>query len=78
MHLLKNPITTAQTGHEYCLVVYLDIEVAFDSVWHKGLLFKLHDIEVGEQMLSWLYITTIFKIGLFKYRLEFLNHCANQ
>jgi hypothetical protein len=55
LHLLKNAITTARTGHEYCLVVYLDIEGAFDSVWHEGLFFKLHCIGVGEQMLSLLY-----------------------
>ena len=55
LHLIKNAITTARLAHEYCLVVYLDIEGAFDSVWHGGLLFKLHGIGVGDQMLAWLY-----------------------
>jgi ribonuclease HI len=55
LHLLKNAIISARTSHEYCLVVYLDIEGAFDSVWPDGLLFKLHRIGVGDQMLAWLY-----------------------
>ncbi len=55
LHLMKNAITLAQLSHEYCLIVYLDIEGAFDSVWHDGLLFKLHSIGVGDQMLAWLY-----------------------
>jgi hypothetical protein len=52
---MKNAITLAQLAHEYCLIVYLDIEGAFDSVWHDGLLFKLHSVGVGDQMLAWLY-----------------------
>jgi len=55
LHLMKNAITLAQHAHEYCLIVYLDIEGAFDSVWHDGLIFKLHRIGVGDQMLAWLY-----------------------
>ena len=52
---MRNAITAARLAHEYCLVVYLDIEGAFDSVWHDGLLFKLHRIGVGDQMLAWLH-----------------------
>jgi retron-type reverse transcriptase len=55
LHLIKNAFTAVHLAHEYCLVVYLDIEGAFDSVWHDGLLFKLHGIGVGDQMLAWLY-----------------------
>ena len=36
LHLMKNAITLAQHAHEYCLIVYLDIEGALDSVWHDG------------------------------------------
>jgi len=55
LHLMRNAITAVRLAHEYCLVVYLDIEGAFDSVWHDGLLFKLRGIGVGDQMLAWLY-----------------------
>jgi hypothetical protein len=55
LHLIKNAVAAARVSREFGLIVYLDIKGAFDSVWHKGLLFKLHGIGVGDQMLAWLY-----------------------
>ena len=34
-------------------VVYLDISKAFDRVWHKGLLRKLHNFGIGGNLLKW-------------------------
>ena len=34
-------------------IVYLDISKAFDRVWHKGLLLKLHKFGIGGNFLKW-------------------------
>ena len=34
-------------------VVFCDISKAFDRVWHKGLLHKLHGIGCSGEFLSW-------------------------
>lgn len=35
-------ITLAYNNKEYCGALFLDVSKAFDSVWHHGLLWKLH------------------------------------
>jgi hypothetical protein len=35
-------------------VVFLDIKKAFDRVWHKGLICKLHQAGISGNLLSWL------------------------
>ena len=35
-------------------VVFLDISRAFDRVWHKGLLYKLHKCGVRDKVLGWI------------------------
>ena len=37
-----------------------DMEKAFDRVWHKGLFFKLHKLELPNYLLYWIheFITT--------------------
>jgi hypothetical protein len=34
--------------------VFCDVSKAFDTVWHKGLLFKLKLTGVSEQLISWI------------------------
>jgi hypothetical protein len=35
-------------------IVFLDISKAFDRVWHKGLIWKLHRIGIRGKLLSWI------------------------
>ena len=35
-------------------IVFCDISKAFDRVWHKGLLFKLKEHGIGDNLLTWL------------------------
>ena len=34
-------------------VVFLDISKAFDRVWHRGLLHKLHSVGISDHILKW-------------------------
>ena len=40
--------------------IFIDIEKAFDNVWHKGLLYKLYKYEVPKYLGKWIenYITS--------------------
>ncbi|KAK2574776.1 hypothetical protein KPH14_013044, partial [Odynerus spinipes] len=38
MHRLVNEILTAIEEKQYCTALFMDIEKAFDKVWHEGLL----------------------------------------
>ncbi|PNF25684.1 hypothetical protein B7P43_G16139 [Cryptotermes secundus] len=40
-HRIINKIKTSLEGREYCTSVFLDVQQAFDKVWHAGLLYKL-------------------------------------
>lgn len=40
-HRIVNYITESLENKKYCSAVFLDIQQAFDRVWHTGLLFKL-------------------------------------
>ena len=39
---------------EYTAMVFCDIAKAFDRVWHKGLLAKLHSYCVRGDLLQWI------------------------
>jgi hypothetical protein len=47
--VLIHIIGQATTGGKYSLVVYLDIQGAFDCVWHHGLLYKMMKLELEPQ-----------------------------
>jgi len=55
LSILSNTIRTAISEKKYCLVVYLDIEGAFDSLWPEGLLFKMKNLGFDQQILKWLH-----------------------
>ena len=40
---LESDIREAFIRDEYVIAVFLDIEKALDSVWHHGLLQKIHE-----------------------------------
>ena len=41
MYRVTNKIYSALEQRKYCTAVFLDIEKAFDKVWHEGLIFKI-------------------------------------
>ena len=57
--IVNNTIRQAIDSNKYCIVVHLDIQGAYDYVWHEGLLFKMIDLGVDRQMMEWTlsYIT---------------------
>jgi hypothetical protein len=40
-------------GRDSTLAVFLDIQKAFDSVWHDGIRYRLHEIDVPTRILRW-------------------------
>jgi hypothetical protein len=40
-HRIVNKIKESIEGKKVCTSVFLDVQQAFDKVWHKGLLYKL-------------------------------------
>ena len=51
---LENQIRIAQSSGEVCLVVYVDLQSAFDKVWIDGLLYKLARCGVRGALARWL------------------------
>ena len=41
MHRVAKKIRNAMENREYCSAAFLDVQQAFDKVWHRGLLFKI-------------------------------------
>jgi hypothetical protein len=44
VHSVTNAITEALESHKYCTAAFLDINQAFDKVWHEGLIYKLRPL----------------------------------
>lgn len=36
------------------VIVYFDIETAYESMWREGLLIKLHNMGIGGRMNNWI------------------------
>ena len=51
---LKHIVTNSFSQKKYCLVTYLDLQSAYDCVWHNGLLFKLEALKVNCHFINWL------------------------
>src|SRR5277367_3972928 len=49
-HLFEN----LRTGHQKPLLVSFDVEKAFDTVWHQGLIYKLHSYDLPPHFLRWI------------------------
>lgn len=54
-HLLKFSQSIIQNinRNKLTLAVFLDVEKAFDRVWHKGLITKLHSLKLHPSLLLW-------------------------
>jgi ribonuclease HI len=51
--IIRQTITQSLFTRKYCLVVFLDLEGAFDSIWHKGLIYKLSKLNCNETLVLW-------------------------
>ena len=45
---------TSQKDKKYTVAVYIDLESAFDRVWHQGVLFKLKELNIPTYLLKWI------------------------
>ena len=52
--ILKHLITLNRKQKNVCIVVYLDLDSAYDCVWHEGLLYRLKEIGINDYILRWL------------------------
>lgn len=52
--IAKNIIEESKENNNYCIAVFLDLEGAYDCVWHIGLLYKLIEIGLDRQTILWL------------------------
>ena len=50
---LSNEIATTITRRGTTAVAFMDVEKAFDSVWHKGLLYKMKDLKLPNHLIIW-------------------------
>lgn len=57
--ILKNNVETSKTNGQKSVALFMDINKAFDSVWHMGLLYKLHLVNCPKQLINlvqkWLF-----------------------
>jgi hypothetical protein len=53
--ILTHTIRQATIEGKHSLVVYLDIQGAFDSVWHHILIYKMINLEFETQLTRWMY-----------------------
>ncbi|WP_230209703.1 reverse transcriptase domain-containing protein [Solemya velum gill symbiont] len=51
---LEAAIHQAFVNKEYLVAVFLDFEKAYDMLWKKGLLYKLHSLGIEGNMFGWI------------------------
>lgn len=51
---VSNEAEKAISMKEVMVLVYFDIEKAYDSMWREGLLIKLHNMGIGGRMYNWI------------------------
>jgi len=54
IYRIINRVNECFANHNYVSVAFLDIVAAFDTVWHEGLLFKLHKAGVTGRAWRWI------------------------
>ena len=52
--IVHNTVRQAIDNGKFCIVVHLDIQGAYDYVWHDGLLFKMIELGVDRQTMNWI------------------------
>ena len=50
--MIKECISYAKENHSKLCVCYLDIQKAFDRMWHNGLFVKLYDLGIRSKLLG--------------------------
>lgn len=53
--MVHSEILKSFSQKSYTIIVYLDLQSAFDSVWHTGLLYKAQELQIPKYLLKWLY-----------------------
>ena len=51
---LSQSITESFNRGKHLVVAFLDVEKAFDNVWHNGLRFKIFQLDLPTKMTRWL------------------------
>ena len=51
---LSEDVRKSLSTRQFTLGVFLDIEKAYDMVWRKGILFKLHKMHIGGKIFNWI------------------------
>ena len=50
---IYNTFCQAMDDGKEVRAIFCDISKAFDRVWHKGLLFKLHSVSISGSLFQW-------------------------
>ena len=50
---LSNDIAVAMTKKNTTAAAFLDVEKAYDSVWHKGLLYRMQELKIPSHLVHW-------------------------
>ena len=48
------PSWKASVGGEHVIEAFLDVEKAFDNVWHNGLRYKIYQLDLPTKLCRWL------------------------
>ena len=51
---LSESVTESFNRGEHAVAAFLDVEKAFDNVWHNGLRYKIFLLDLPTKMTSWL------------------------
>ena len=49
-----NPVMESFNRGEHVVASFLDVEKAFDNVWHNGLRYKIFQLDLPTEMTRWL------------------------
>ena len=52
---LENCIRTTYIERKICLVIFIDLSKAYDTIWHAGLIYKLQQSGLKGKILKWIY-----------------------
>ena len=52
--IMKEFINKANSEGKISVAVYLDLEGAYDSIWHEGLIQKLIKLNIGKTYINWI------------------------
>ena len=50
---LETDIHKAMLNKEYTIVVFLDLEKAYDLLWRKGIIYKMYEARLRGKILKW-------------------------